>query len=180
MARELKVGAHLRGDDVKPDELEVAGGTLEQITKLMAIPMITSLSRPTLAHAGSRTLAYGDLLPIQPRVRTDEEMGCSATSVLPTTLAAKRWNTRTDASVGDDPWKPGSGGSRADVTASDLKHGIRRQERGVSDTCAKKLVFRMIDPLLERSGNHLAIRIRTERKNELQDTERRIPPAEKR
>jgi hypothetical protein len=60
------------------------------------------------------------------------------------------------------------------VKASDLKHWIRRQESGVSDAYAKKLVSRTIDALLELSKHRLAIRKQTERKNGLSYTERRV------
>ncbi|WIV68822.1 hypothetical protein [Natrialbaceae archaeon AArc-T1-2] len=174
-ARELEKGAHLRADTVDETELEVAGGTLERITKAdgHTYYRLPEQADP-LARGGEVTLAYGDLLPIQQLARMDEEMLRSTTSALPTRLAAKLWKARTDASVGDDPWEPGGAGIKAYVTASDLKHWIRRQEPGISDAYAKKLVSRMIDPLLDLSRNRLAIRRRTERKNGLEYTERRI------
>ena len=104
----------------------------------------------------------------------DEKMRRSTTSTLPTRLTAKRWKARTDARVGDDPWRAGGAGIKAYVTASDHAHWIRRQEPGISDADAKKLVSRMIDPLLDLSMNRLAIRKRTERKNGLEYTEHRI------
>ncbi|MHC3439806.1 hypothetical protein ACYJ1Y_17370 [Natrialbaceae archaeon A-gly3] len=174
-ARELEKGAHLRTDTVDETELEVDGGTLERITKAdgHTYYRLPEQADP-LARGGEVTLAYGDLLPIQQLARMDEEMLRSTTSALPTRLAAKLWRARTDSSVGDDPWRAGGAGIKAYVTASDLKHWIRRQEPGVSDAYAKKLVSRMIDPLLDLSRNRLAIRKRTERKNGLEYTERRI------
>ncbi|MDQ2052704.1 hypothetical protein RBH26_19845 [Natronolimnohabitans sp. A-GB9] len=174
-ARELEKGAHLRADYVDETELEVDGGTLERITKAdgHTYYRLPEQADP-LARGGEVTLAYGDLLPIQQLARMDEEMRRSTTSALPTRLAAKLWKARTDASVGDDPWEPGGKGIDAYVRASDLKHWIRRQEPGTSDAYAKKLVSRIIDALLDLSRNRLAIRKRTERKNGLEYTERRI------
>jgi len=174
-ARELEKGAHLRADHVDADELEVDGGKLERITKAddrayYRLPEHADL----LARGGDVSLAYGDLLPIQQLARMDDDMLRSTANTLPTRLSAKLWKARADSSVGDNPWKPGGSGIRAYVTASDLKHWIRRQEPGVSDSYAKKLVSRMIDPLLDLSKNRLAIRKRTERKNGLEYTERRI------
>ncbi len=53
-----------------------------------------------------------------------------------------------------------------------------RQEPGTSETYAKKLVSRTIDAILELSKHRLAVRKRTERKNGLEYTERRVilPP----
>jgi len=77
-------------------------------------------------------------------------------------------------SVGDNPWRCGWKTVAEHVTASDLKHWIRRQKPGISDAYAKKLISRMIDPLLEPSRNCLAIRKHIERKNVLEYTERRL------
>ncbi len=84
------------------------------------------------------------------------------------------WKARTDSTVGDNPWEAGCKGIREYVKASDLKHWIRRQEPGTSETYAKKLVSRMIDAMLELSKNRVAIRKRTQRKNGLEYTERRL------
>ncbi len=104
----------------------------------------------------------------------DEEMLRSTANSLPTRLAANLWQARTDPSVGDNPWEPGSKTVREFVKASDLKHWIRRQEPGTSETYAKKLVSRTIDALMDLSSHRLAIRKRTERKNGLEYTERRL------
>jgi len=174
-ARELEKGAHLRADHVDPDDVEVDGGKLERITKDddRAYYRLPEHADP-LARGGDVSLSYGDLLPIQQLARMDDDMLRSTANTLPTRLSAKLWKARVDSSVGDNPWKPGGSGIRTYVTASDLKHWIRRQEPGISDAYAKKLVSRMIDPLLDLSKNRLAIRKRTERKNGLEYTERRI------
>ncbi len=104
----------------------------------------------------------------------DDDMLRSTTNALPTRLAATLWNARVDSSVGDNPWTTGCKGIKEYVKASDLKHWIRRKERGVSDAYAKKLVSRTIDALLELSHNRVAVRKRTERKNGLEYTERRL------
>jgi len=88
--------------------------------------------------------------------------------------ATKLWQARTDPAIGDGPWERGSKTVRAHCKASDLKHWIRRQESGISDTYAKKLVSRTIDAILELSKHRLTIRKRTQRKNGLEYTERRL------
>jgi len=55
-----------------------------------------------------------------------------------------------------------------------MKHWIRRQEKGISDDYAKKLVSRTIDALLDLSKSRLAVKKRTQRKNGLEYTERRV------
>ncbi len=104
----------------------------------------------------------------------DEEMRRSTTSSLPSRLAAKLWAARADPSVGDDPWNDGCKTVAEYVKAGDLKHWIRRQEPGTSETYAKKLVSRTIDAILELSKHRFAARKRTERKNGLEYTERRL------
>ncbi len=101
------------------------------------------------------SLAYGDLLPIQQLARMDDDMLRSSANALPTRLAAKLWRARTDSSVGDDPWERGCKGVGEYLKASDLKHWIRRQEAGISDTDAKKLVSRVIDAILDLSNTGL-------------------------
>ncbi|MFU8870199.1 MAG: hypothetical protein ACNA7R_20175, partial [Natronococcus sp.] len=96
------------------------------------------------------------------------------TNALPTRLAAKLWKARTDPRVGDDPWTDGCKNVQAYVAASDLKHWIRRQENGISDSYAKKLVSRTIDAVLELSKNRLAVHRTSQRKNGLSYTERRL------
>lgn len=49
------------------------------------------------------SLVYGALLLIQRLARLDEEMCRSATSTLPTRLAAKLWQARTDPGTGMIP-----------------------------------------------------------------------------
>lgn len=174
-ARELEKGAHLLEATVDHCEIDVDGDRLEQITKAdgrtyYRIPK----SEDPLDRGGSATLAHGDLLPIQQLARMDEEMLRSTSNTLPTRLAAMLWKARTDPSVGDNPWESGCKGIKAHVKASDLKHWIRRQEPGTSETYAKKLVSRTIDAMLDLSKNRVAIRRRSERKNGLEYTERRV------
>ncbi len=174
-ARELEKGAHLQTENVDRCELEVTTNHLEKITKddgrtYYRLPE----SADPLERDNAVALAHGDLLPIQQLARMDEEMLRSTTNALPTRLAARLWRARTDPSVGDDPWQSGCKGIREYVKASDLKHWIRRQEPGTSEAYAKKLVSRTIDAALELSKNRLAVRKKTERKNGLEYTERRL------
>ncbi|MCU4742214.1 hypothetical protein [Natronoglomus mannanivorans] len=174
-ARELEKGAHLLERNVDHCELEVDGGHLEKIEKddgetYFRLPD----SDDPLGRGGNVSLAHGDLLPIQQLARMDDDMLCSTTNALPSRLAAKLWRARSDPTVGDDPWQDGCKTVREYVKASDLKHWIRRQEKGVSDSYAKKLVSRTIDALLDLSKNRLAIRRKRERKNGLEYTERRV------
>ncbi|GAB7020472.1 hypothetical protein JCM18750_33330 [Halostagnicola bangensis] len=104
----------------------------------------------------------------------DDEMRRSAANTVPTRLVAKLWQARTDDTVDDTPWNDGCKSVAEYVTASDLKHWIRRKEPGTSETYAKKLVSRTIDAILELSKHRLAVRKRTERKNGLEYTERRL------
>jgi len=104
----------------------------------------------------------------------DEEMRRSAANTVPTRLAAKLWQARTDDSVGDNPWEKGCREIDEYVKASDLKHWIRRQEAGISESYAKKLVSRVIDAMLDLSKHRLAVRKRQERKNGLEYTEWRL------
>ena len=92
----------------------------------------------------------------------------------PSRLSAKLWQARTDDAVGDDPWRSGCKSVAEYVTAGDLKHWIRRREPGTSEAYAKKLVSRTIDAILELSKHRLAVRRKTERKNGLEYTERRL------
>ncbi|ELY63501.1 hypothetical protein C489_18866 [Natrinema versiforme JCM 10478] len=117
------------------------------------------------------TLAHSDLLPIQQLARLDDDMLQSTTNALPTRLAARLWKARTDQSIGDNPWETGCKEIKASVKASDLKHWIRRQEPGTSETYAKKLVSRTIDAMLDLSKHRLAVRKRTKRKNGLEYTD---------
>ncbi|AHG01768.1 hypothetical protein HALLA_00320 (plasmid) [Halostagnicola larsenii XH-48] len=174
-SRELEKGAHLLAETVDAHVVDVADGRLERLTKddgnaYYRVPE----SADPLERGGTVSLAYGDLLPIQQLARMDEEMRRSAANALPTRLAAKLWQARTDDGVGDDPWKSGCKNIAEYVKASDLKHWIRRQETGISETYAKKLVSRVIDAALDLSKNRLAVRKRTERKNGLEYTERRL------
>ncbi|SIS19753.1 hypothetical protein [Natronorubrum thiooxidans] len=174
-ARELEKGAHLLEEHVDEDEIDVVDGRLERIRKddderYFRLPE----SDDPLERGSDVTLAHGDLLPIQQLAKLDEDMLRATTSTLPSRLAAKLWKARADPTVGDNPWKQGSASVREYVTAGDLKHWIRRQEEGISDEYAKKLVSRTIDAVLNLSKNRLAIRKRTQRKNGLEYTERRL------
>ncbi len=131
-------------------------------------------SEDPLDRTADVTFAHGDLLPIQQLARMDEDMLRSTANSLPTRLAAKRWQARTDPSVGDNPWETGSKAVREFVKALEMKHWIRRQEPGTSDAYAKKLVSRTIDALQNLTNHRLAIRRRQERKNGLEYTERRL------
>ncbi|MCU4975828.1 hypothetical protein OB955_24415 [Halobacteria archaeon AArc-m2/3/4] len=173
--RELEKGAHLLAEHVDPDSILDGVDRLERFTKedgntYVRIPD----SDDPLDRGGSVALSHCDLLPIQQLARMDDDLLHSSTNSLPARLAAKLWRARTDPGVGDDPWQDGCKGIRAYVKAGDMKHWIRRQKRGVSDAYAKKLVSRTIDALLELSKNRVAIRKRTERKNGLSYTERRV------
>lgn len=174
-AREIEKGAHLLESNVDELEIDVAEGRLERIKKedgnsYFRLPE----SEDPLNRGGSTTLAHGDLLPIQQLAQMDDDMLHSTTNDLPSRLAAKLWKARSDPTVGDNPWKKGSKGVREYVKASDMKHWIRRQESGVSENYAKKLVSRTIDRLKEFSNNRLAIRKKSERKNGLAYQERRV------
>ncbi|ELY61117.1 coiled-coil domain-containing protein [Natronolimnohabitans innermongolicus] len=173
-ARELEKGAHLRETTVDPAEIDLECDHLERFT---ADDGRAYYRVPDAADPLERTdtrLAHGDLLPIQQLARMDEELRRSATDALPTRLAAKLWKARADPTVGDDPWTEGCASVRESVTASDLKHWIRRQEQGISETYAKKLVSRTIDAILELSKHRLAVRKHSQRKNGLEYTERRL------
>ncbi|APX98399.1 coiled-coil domain-containing protein [Natronorubrum daqingense] len=174
-SRELEKGAHLRTATVDEHVVTVPEGRLERIEKgdgaaYFRVPE----SADPLERGGDVSLAFGDLLPIQQLARMDDQRRRAAANALPTRLAAKLWRSRTDPSVGDDPWERGCKNVREFVTASDLKHWIRRQEPGITESYAKKLVSRTIDALLDLSKNRLAVRRRTERKNGLEYTERRV------
>ncbi|ELY51671.1 hypothetical protein [Natronolimnohabitans innermongolicus] len=173
--RELEKGAHLRESNVDVHEIEVPGDRLERVTKsdgerYLRVPAHDD----PLERTQDVALAHGDLLPVQQLARLDEDLRRSSTDALPTRLAAKLWEARADPAVDDDPWKNGCKSIREYVTAGDLKHWIRRQEPGTSDAYAKKLVSRTIDAILELSKNRLAVRKRTQRKNGLEYTERRL------
>lgn len=174
-ARELEKGAHLRAEHVDERGIDTPDGRPERVSKddgrqYFRLPE----SDDPLERGGDVALAHGDLLPIQQLARLDDDMLHATTSSLPSRLAAKLWKARTDPAVGDNPWKNGTAGVREYVTASDMKHWIRRQESGVSDEYAKKLVSRTIDALLELSGNRLAIERKRQRKNGLEYTERYV------
>ncbi|MHC3437916.1 hypothetical protein ACYJ1Y_07350 [Natrialbaceae archaeon A-gly3] len=173
-ARELEKGAHLRAEHVDEHEIDAPDGRLERITKADGDAYYRLPGQADPVDGGDVELAYGDLLPIQQLARMDEDMLRSTANALPTRLATTLWRARTDSSVGDDPWEPGGAGIREYLKASDLKHWIRRREPGTSEAYAKKLVSRTIDAILELSGNRLAVRKRTERKNGLEYTERRL------
>ncbi|WP_254525979.1 hypothetical protein [Natrinema caseinilyticum] len=174
-ARELEKGAHLLEEHIDNGEIDVVDGRLERIRKddgesYFRLPE----SDDPLERGGDVSLSYGDLLPLQQLAKMDEDMLRATTSALPSRLAAKLWKARTDPSVGDNPWRKGSASVREYVTAGDMKHWIRRQEKGISDDYAKKLVSRTIDALLDLSKSRLAVKKRTQRKNGLEYTERRV------
>ena len=173
-ARELEKGAHLRTETVDQHDLSVAGDRLERITKDDGRSYFRLPESADPLDRGEVSLSYGDLLPIQQLARMDDEMLRSTANALPTRLAANLWQARTDPSVGDDPWETGCKGIESYVKASDLKHWIRRQEPGTSETYAKKLVSRVIDATLDLSKHRFAVRKRNERKNGLEYTERRL------
>ncbi len=174
-ARELEKGAHLEAAHVDVRTIEVHDDRLEKITKddgrqYLRLPN----GEDPLDRGSSVCLAHADLLPVQQLARLDDDMLRSTTSSRPARLAAKLWKARVDETVGDNPWKRGSQTIREFVKASDLKHWIRRQDPGVSESYAKKLVSRTIDALLDLTKNRIAIRRKTERKNGLSYTERRV------
>jgi hypothetical protein len=136
-SRELEKGAHLRTDTVDEHELEVRHDYLERVTRDDGGTYYRLPESADPLDDGSVSLAYGDLLPIQQLARMDETALQSTANALPTRLAAKLWKARTDSSVSDDPWRTGCKGIEASVRASDLKHWIRRQESGISETYAK-------------------------------------------
>jgi len=174
-SRELEKGAHLLEGNVDEAGIDVADGRLERITKddgrsYFRLPE----SDDPLERGGGVSLAHGDLLPIQQLARMDDDMLRSTTSTLPSRLAAKLWKARVDPAIADNPWKTGCKNVRSYVTAGDMKHWIRRQEKGISDGYAKKLVSRTISALLDLSKHRLAVRKRRQRKNGLEYTERRV------
>ncbi|WP_049952868.1 hypothetical protein [Halostagnicola larsenii] len=173
-ARELEKGAHLKAETVDVHELEVPGDRLERVTKDDGEAYLRLPEHADPLADGEVSLAYGDLLPIQQLARMDEDMRRSAANALPTRLAAKLWRARTDDAVGDDPWERGCKAVAEYVAASDLRHWIRRREPGISESYAKKLVSRVIDAALDLSKNRLAVHRKTERKNGLEYTERRL------
>ncbi|THE64751.1 hypothetical protein D8Y22_11200 [Salinadaptatus halalkaliphilus] len=174
-AREIEKGAHLLETNVDDCDLDVSDDRLERIRKDdgRAYYRLPEHSDP-LDRGGEISLAYGDLLPIQQLAKMDDDLLHSTANTLPTQLAAKLWRARVDPSVGDNPWASGCKGIDEYVKASDLKHWIRRQEQGVSESYAQKLVSRVIDAILDLSKHRLAVRKRTERKNGLEYTERRL------
>ncbi|MDG5820250.1 hypothetical protein [Natronococcus sp. A-GB7] len=173
-ARELEKGAHLRDSNVDEHDLDLEDDYLERLTKSDGHAYFRLPDSDDPLDRTDTTLAHGDLLPIQQLARLDEDMRRSTTNSLPTRLAAKLWTARTDSTVGDDPWETGCKTVREYVTAGDLKHWIRRQEDGVSDSYAKKLVSRTIDAVLELSKHRLAVHRKSQRKNGLSYTERRV------
>ncbi|TYT61722.1 hypothetical protein [Natrialba swarupiae] len=173
-SRELEKGAHLREETVDEHDVEVPDGRLERLTKDDGETYFRLPESADPLDRGNVSLAYGDLLPIQQLARMHDEMRRAAANTVPTRLAAKLWQARVDDSVGDNPWENGCREIAEYVKASDLKHWIRRQETGISESYAKKLVSRVIDAMLDLSKHRLAVRKRTERKNGLKYTERRL------
>jgi len=85
---------------------------LEQITKDDGRRYFRLPEQVDPLDQGTVSLAYGDLLPIQQLARIDDKIPRSAANALPTRLAAKLWQARTDSSVGDNPWETGGGRNR--------------------------------------------------------------------
>jgi len=173
-AREIKKGAHLKKKNIDIETIDVDVTRLETIIKNDKKYNRLLNSGDPLDQSSQISLAHADLLPVQQLARLDDNMLRSVTSSRPDRLAAKLWKAREDDTVGDSPWKRGSQTIREFVKASDLKHWIRRQDPGISDSYAKKLVSRTIDALLDLTKNRVAIRRKTERKNGLSYKERRI------
>ncbi|QCC57339.1 hypothetical protein [Natrinema thermotolerans] len=180
-ARELEKGAHLLEENIPRGSsseeaaysVDVADGRLEKIQKENDE---TYLRMPEtddpLGRGGSTTLAHGDLLPIQQLAQMDEDMLQSATSDLPSELAAKLWKARDESHTGPNPWQKGSGKVREYVKSSDIKTWIYRQEGDIKEEYAKKLVSRTISRLLDYSNNKLAVQKKDQRKNGLTYKER--------
>ncbi|GGL70181.1 hypothetical protein [Halocalculus aciditolerans] len=173
-SRELEKGAHLRYDNVSPFEydLDVAEGRLERIEKDEGKFARLPGGDDPLGRGGETRLAHADLLPIQQLAQMDDDMLRGQVGSLPCRLAAKAWRERREDNWG--LWSDGSGDIDQWADASDLKSWIRREESGISDEYAKKLVSRTIDALLDLSKNRLGVTKRTHRKDGLRYKERRI------
>ncbi|GGL45116.1 hypothetical protein GCM10009037_30640 [Halarchaeum grantii] len=172
-ARELEKGAHLRKEHVYPwtDDLDVATGRLETFEKDHGTFMRIPDADDTLNRGGATQLAEQDLLPIQQLARLDDDMLRGTVDNLPSRLAAKAWAERHEDT---GLWQHGSGDVREYIDASDLRHWIRREESGISEAYAKKLVSRTIDALQEYTHHRLTVMKRRRRKDGLQYKERRI------
>lgn len=173
-SRELQKGAHLDREHVDPGTVTVPGDELEAITKEGGRYYRVPESDDPLDRSGSITLSHGDLLPIQQLARMDDHMLDSATNTAGAELAAKVWRARSDPTVGYDPWQQGSRTVQEHLTASELRHWIRRRRPEISHDYAQKLVSRTIDALLRFSNHRLGVTKTTERKNGLSYEERRV------
>ncbi len=173
-ARELEKGAHLNAENVTAGEVPVGTDHLERITKEGGAYYRVPESEDPLDRGGSVQLATGDLLPIQQLARMDDDMLQSATSSRPARLAVKLWQQWATETTRTEPWQRGSKKVRAYVTASDLRHWIRRQDASVSKEYAQKLVSRVLDAFRELAQHRVYIRKRNQRKNGLQYEERRL------
>ncbi|MFB9811943.1 hypothetical protein [Haloarcula sebkhae] len=170
-SRELEKGAHLLEAHIDTGRLDVDGDRIECFDgddgqRYARLPG----EADPLGRSGSSSLAMGDLLPIQQLARMDDDMLAASTSSLPAQLAAKAWREREAGRL----WNNGSGSVRHYVDASDLRTWIRREEQGVSETYAKKLVSRTLDALQELTKDRLCIERRSRRKDGLNYKERRV------
>jgi len=158
-ARELEKGAHLLEDHVDEGEIDVVDGRLERIQKddgesYFRLPE----SGDPLERGGDVSLSYGDLLPPSSSRRWTRICSGQRHRRFRHGSLQSSGKARTDPAVGDNPWRKGSASVREYVTAGDMKHWIRRQEKGISDDYAKKLVSRTIDALLDLSKSRLAVK----------------------
>jgi DNA repair exonuclease SbcCD ATPase subunit len=172
-ARELEKGAHLDWTNVDgiEERIVVNGGRVERFTDEdgQTWARLPGEADPLDRSSGAQ-LAIGDLLPIQQLARMDDEMLRSSTSSLPAQLAAKAWRERANGRL----WNDGSGRVREYVDASDLRAWIRREEAGISQSYAKKLVSRTLDAIQELTKNRVYVERRNRRKDGLQYKERRL------
>jgi DNA repair exonuclease SbcCD ATPase subunit len=172
-ARELEKGAHLDWANVDgiEDRIVVNGDRVERFTDDdgQQWARLPGEADPLDRSSGAQ-LAIGDLLPIQQLARMDDEMLRSSTSSLPAQLAAKAWRERDNGRL----WNKGSGKIREYVDASELRAWIRREESGISQSYAKKLVSRTLDAIQELTTNRVYVERRNRRKDGLQYKERRL------
>lgn len=171
-SRELEKGAHLDAANVQgiEERLSVEDGRLERFTGDDGVRHIRLPNQADpLERSGSSALANGDLLPIQQLARMDDDMLRSA-GPLPTRLAARVWRAREDGRL----WEKGSGEVHQYLDASSLKTWIRRDQDGITEEYAKKLVSRTIGALQDLTKSRIGIEKRSHRKDGLQYKERRI------
>jgi len=174
-SRELEKGAHLDWENVSgnKDMLSVDGNSVERFEGdngdiFARLPG----SADPLERSGTSKMAQGDLLPIQQLARLDDDMLRSTANALPSQLAAKVWSERQEGSI--DPWSKGSSSVRQYLDSSDLRHWIRREQDGVSETYAKKLAQRTMDAIEDLAKGRLYSQRKSRRKDGLQYKERRL------